>query len=606
MASELLTMLNSYAAEGGRSPSRTIDRAHSGYEALEIVREARAGHHPYTLTIVGPVPDQSPSVVVERLHALDAQLHLIAITTDDSDFDTLTSSDLRLSHRIVVLRATAHAVELHQTLRVLSHKWSLAGRVEHLADERNRAVAQARRHTDQLSQERAAHQERIAFLTNHDPLTGLPSRAYIVEKIAHEMQRQRRRAAHRFAVVVIGLDRFNPINESFGHSVGDRLLVDIATHVYGLVRHTDTLSRLEGDQFAILVRGTEDERDPVSLTDRIHRMMKEPFSVQNVEVYVSVSAGIAFGRPEHTTPEQLLRDACIAMNRAKRNGKGRTETLKQEAQVSALRRLKTETELAGAVARDQFLLHYQPIISLRRQRFVGLEALIRWQHPERNLLFPGDFIDLAEESQQIVAIGEWVLKRALLEMAHLNRQMPGMIEFVSVNLSARQLERKGLVGIVRSALSASGLEPHHIKVEVTETMMMSSLPTIFHNLRKLKSMGVSICLDDFGTGYSSLSVLHRMPVDVIKIDREFINELETSDKSLALVEVIAKIAHTLDMEIVAEGIETEEQAEILTRLGCQLGQGFYFSRPVPMSDIIRRLQTQSNPGNTLEPRAQAG
>jgi diguanylate cyclase (GGDEF)-like protein/PAS domain S-box-containing protein len=443
-------------------------------------------------------------------------------------------------------------------------------------------------------QERKALESQLTHQAFHDPLTKLANRALLSDRVSHAQARSRR-DGRPCAVLLMDLDDFKTINDTLGHAAGDEVLMEVARRLHGCIRAGDTAARLGGDEFALLLEDTPDAARAIEVADRIAQALRPPVLLGNKEAFLSASTGIAVG--VSAEPEgELLRNADVALYLAKEKGKGRCEVFEPSMRAAVMARLQLEADLHRALERSEFLLYYQPIVDLQSGQIIGAEALLRWRHPERGLLSPADFIPLAEESGQIVPIGRWVLEEACRSIRSLSRGRAGF--HVSVNLSARQLQEADLVDQVAGALSAAGLAPENLVLEVTESMIMLEPRTMIARLRALKELGVRLAIDDFGTGYSSLSYLQNLPVDILKIDRSFIHEPANAGLS-PLARGIVDLGRAMRLVMVAEGIERREQAESLRRVGCELGQGFYLARPMEGAAFERLIR--STPSLLLEP-----
>ena len=442
--------------------------------------------------------------------------------------------------------------------------------------------------------ERKALEGELAHQAFHDPLTTLPNRALFLDRLQHAVARLTRDGRH-FAVLFVDLDRFKVINDSLGHGVGDRLLIDVSRRLQSCVRPGDTVARLGGDEFGMLLEDIDTTAPAQVVADRIADTLQHPFLLEGREVFITASIGLALTEAGDLRPESILRDADMAMYRAKSNGKARCEVFDKGMSEQAVAQLELEIDLRGALARRDFTLHYQPIVDLTTGRVIEMEALIRWAHPARGLLPPGDFITITEVTGLIVPVGNWVLMEACRQMRQWQRLFPSLT--VSVNLSARQLQEASLYRDVAEALRTTGLHPSALKLEITESVLMADASAALSKLRALKELGVQIAIDDFGTGYSSFSYLNRFPVNTLKVDKSFIHPLAEAPDNAAIVRAIVTLATSLNLSVTAEGIETEAQLQQLRALGCQRGQGHYFARALA-ADTISELMQKAAPEAT--------
>ena len=418
-----------------------------------------------------------------------------------------------------------------------------------------------------------------------DGLTGLPNRSLFLDRLEHTWQRAKRRDDGLFAVLQVGVDRFKLINESLGHRLGDLLLTHVGNALRGVIRPTDMVARLGGDEFALLLEDIRDASSTLRVVNRIQERLTLPFTLHEHEVHTSVSIGIAVSHPnpggsnEH--PDQYLRDADIAMHRAKKRGGAGYVVFDPEMHDQAVRRMQLEMDLRKALDHDQLEAFYQPIINLTDGRLAAFEALARWRHPDRGLVSPVEFIPVAEESGLIAPIGHWMIGEACRRAAAWDGDFPDHPPLtVSVNLSPRQLGRRELVDDVERLLDQSGFPADRLKLEITESAVLEDAEASLAQLNRLKGLGIRLSLDDFGTGYSSLSYLHQLPIDVLKVDRSFVSGVDGDGHHRGFVETIIGLARHLDLEVICEGVETEEQARILREMGCDFAQGFLYSRPV--------------------------
>jgi diguanylate cyclase (GGDEF)-like protein len=414
----------------------------------------------------------------------------------------------------------------------------------------------------------------------HDPLTRLANRALFRDRVQHALAK-RRSGSRCLAVLFLDLDGFKKINDSLGHTSGDQLLIRVAERLSGCLRRADTAARLAGDEFAVLLEDLRDPREAVHVADRILAALHPSVSLEENDVSVRGSIGIAIGSPGTDSHEELVRNADIAMYEAKSAGKGSYQLFDPAIHAKVIDRLSLESELRRAIDRQEFTLHFQPIFEVRERRIFGLEALVRWRHPDRGLIAPADFIPLAEETGLIVPLGAWILEESCRRVRDWQQRLPAYRNLMlSVNVSGRQLQNAGFAEEVSRILLQTGLEPRHLSLEITETVLMNDLDTSLTKLQRLRELGVRFALDDFGTGYSSLDYLRRLPIDEIKIDRSFVQEMDGASKRENLASVIVGLAHTFDLRAVAEGVEQPSQVESLMRMGCEYAQGFYFSPPL--------------------------
>jgi diguanylate cyclase (GGDEF)-like protein/PAS domain S-box-containing protein len=419
----------------------------------------------------------------------------------------------------------------------------------------------------------------------HDALTGLPNRALFLDRLEHRLALEKRRHQTSFSVLVLDIDRFKVINDSLGHVRGDQLLVEVARRLQACLRPADTVARLGGDEFAILLEDVPTAADARRVAERVQSELRLPFWLGPSEVFSGASVGIAHGSATYASPEDMLRDADTALYRAKAQGRGRCVEFDASMHDRAVELLNLETALRRALERRELHLHYQPVVSLTTGQISGAEALLRWKHPERGLVPPLEFIPLAEETGLIVEIGAWVLREACRQMKDWQERLRQPQLEVGVNLSSRQFQAPGLVAEVAEVLRATGLSPRCLRLEVTESLLMDKHPNVARTMTELRAMGVRIDLDDFGTGYSSLSYLHQFPIDTLKIDRSFVQRIADTEDGLEIVNTILALANSLDMEVVAEGVETEQQLQLLRKMHCAYAQGYHLSRPIEASQF---------------------
>ena len=424
----------------------------------------------------------------------------------------------------------------------------------------------------------------------HDSLTGLPNRALLMTDLRRSIHQAKANLNYQFAVLFLDCDRFKVVNDSLGHLVGDELLILIAHRLSCYVKPQNTLARLGGDEFAILLTEIPNFHDVTTLSDQILQCFSQPFNLERHEIFINASIGIVIGNCEYNEPEHLLRDADTAMYRAKALGKGQYHLFDPVMHTAALERLQLETDLRRGIEQEELVVHYQPIVSLITGRISGFEALVRWRHPKRGLIPPGLFIPIAEETGLITAIGYWVLSESCHQLRTWQQQNsidPNL--FVSVNLSVKQFAQPNLLEQIDQVLEHSQLSPDCLKLEITESAIMDNHQDVATILKELRKRRILISIDDFGTGYSSLSYLHSFPVDTLKIDKSFVQRLNLTSENIGLIPVIISLAKTMNMNVIAEGIELPEQLKILRELNCGLGQGYFFAKPLPGEELINLL-----------------
>ncbi len=415
----------------------------------------------------------------------------------------------------------------------------------------------------------------------HDALTGLPNRSLFMERVEQAIKYSKRHSQSMFAVMFVDLDRFKMINDSLGHLIGDQFLQAIAHLLRSCIRPDDTVARIGGDEFTILINNIQDAHEAVTIADRILNKFLQPIELDTNKIFGSASIGLVISNQEYELADDLLRDADIAMYRSKSLGKGRYTIFDKEMYEQNLKTVQLDNDLRYALEREEFELHYQPIVHLSSGKLAGFEALIRWHHPERGLIPPSEFIPIAEETGLIIAIGDWVLYQACQQICTWQTKFPEAASLkMSVNLTCQQIRENDLLDKLDEVLTKTGINGHTLRLEITESSMMDQGEETIAKLEQLRARNIQLSIDDFGQGYSSLSYLHRFPVNTLKIDRTFVELMSLGGQNLEIIRTIIILAHALNMNVVAEGVETLEQANVLKELKCELGQGYFFSRPL--------------------------
>lgn len=432
--------------------------------------------------------------------------------------------------------------------------------------------------------ERKSVEQQLRQRVLHDDLTGLPNRTLFMEFLEHAIKRAKRDADHQFALLFLDLNNFKVINDSLGHLAGDQMLITIAGRLKTRVRASDTVARFGGDEFVILLEDFNTVLEVIVLTHRIQRDIALPIYLNNHEVLPSASIGIALGASDYDHPADILRDADTAMYSARSLGPGRYAVFDATMHTQVMQRLNIEGALRRAIEHGELCLYYQPIVSLSTGKLIGFEALVRWQHPQRGLLSPSEFIPIAEETGLIIPLNWWVIRAACTQIRVWQEKFPAFQDItVSINLSAQAFMHHSVVDQIGQVLQEIELDPARLKIEITESTMMDHAETTIATLKRLCDLGLNLCIDDFGTGFSSLRYLHRFPITILKIDRSFIGNMHVDAESTAIIQSIITLSHTLGKKVIAEGIETPEQLRYLLNSRCEYGQGFLFSRPVNIS-----------------------
>ena len=452
--------------------------------------------------------------------------------------------------------------------------------------------------------ERKSLEDQLTHQALHDPLTKLANRALFLDRVEHALDRAVRKRAP-LAVMFLDLDNFKSVNDSLGHAAGDQLLVSVTERLQACLRSTDTPARLGGDEFAVLIEDIENTEDAAFVAERIRDVLSTPFSVSGTEIFASTSIGIATTATALETPDELLRNADVAMYMSKSNGKDRYTVFKSEMRDSLVKRVQLEADMRYGINHKEFEVYYQPIVELNSVRVIGMEALVRWNHPKFGLIPPLDFIPLAEETGLIVPLGRWIIEQACSQASAWQKQFGygGQLS-ITVNIGSRQFQEESLVETVAAALADSGLPPNSLILEITESTMLINTESTIKRLNDLKGLGIRLAIDDFGTGYSSLSYLQRFPVDILKIDKSFIDKISHGKEGAAVTRAIITMSDTLCLKTIAEGIESPAQQSELQNLGCEFGQGFHFAKPLRSADMSEFLRKSTSRNEENWPDAQ--
>lgn len=515
-------------------------------------------------------------------------------STPDEWFQRIHADDVRAVREELDLHLKGLVTHFEYEYRMRhkdgGYRWML-GRGVAVRNSKGKATRIVGSQTDVTRRKLA--EAKLMFEAHHDGLTLLPNRTQLVRRLNRMLEQGKRRSDDRqFAVLYVDFDRFKLINDSLGHAAGDELLIVLTRRLKECVRPQDMVARLGGDEFAILLEEVNDVADALRVASRIHKSMEEPVLLQGHEMVTSASVGIAIRHPNYDDADDVLRDADVAMYRAKNQGRGRSVVFDSTMHEQAIARLRIEEELRTAITKGQLRLCYQPIVCLKTQKIVGFEALIRWEHPERGLIAPADFLPMAEETGLIHPLGVWAMEQACKQALAWKHQFSDNPLAMNVNLSACQIGKGRFVEEVRDILRNMNVQPHQLvlRVEITESALMEQAGAVPEAISELKALGIQLCIDDFGVGYSSLSYLHRLPVDMLKIDRSFISRLDVSGENTEIVRTIIVLAHSVGLQVVAEGVERYEHVVALRSMHCEYGQGYLYSRPVPGDAATQLLE----------------
>jgi diguanylate cyclase len=568
-------------------PTFDVVSALQGREGVELARQALAEGRPYSVAFVDMrmPPGWDGLETIENLWQIDRDIQVV-VCSAYTDYDWLELlSRLGHSDKLIVIKKPFEPIEILQSASALSRKWQNARSLQHHVEALERTI------TDRTSGLEAANRQ-LRQLASHDALTGLPNRLLLEDRISRAIA-QASRHSHEFALLVVDLDRFKLINDSFGHQAGDDLLRDVAQRLKATVRDIDTTARLGGDEFVMLLEGPVTRAEAQEVGRRAVQALAQPLRLQGIEVHVTPSIGVAFYPKDGASVDLLIAHADAAMYSAKERGRNNLQCYADGMSRLTQGRVQFESELHQALRCGQFELHYQPKVDTRSGRMNSAEALIRWRHPERGLIAPGEFIPIAEECGLIDAIGEWVLFEACRQAKTWQRHGFRPLR-VAVNVAPSQFRLRNLADQIRRALEDSGLDPKLLEIELTESAVMSDAEESIQLLEAISRMGVLVSVDDFGTGYSSMSYLRRFPIDKLKIDRCFIEHVTRRPEDASIVQAIISLAHSLRLKVIAEGVETAAQLRLLSDLGCDQYQGFYFSAALTASGFMELIERESD------------
>ncbi len=573
------------AAADAARPQFSVDCLQDGEQACRQALLARDQGRPYAVAFVDMrMPGGWDGMqTIEGLWLVDPQLQVVICTAfSDHSWDGIVGR-LGQTDRLLILRKPFEKIEVLQLASALSHKWLLHRAQRLQVDALEQRVAERTRELTAALAERELYATELQFQATHDGLTGLANRNLLRDRLGQAIA-YAARDHHPVWVAFLDLDRFKVMNDTLGHKAGDLLLNTMADRLRGVLRETDTIARIGGDEFVLVLRRPDDGGMSNATLLRIMAVVAEPIEIEGRSYSLTCSIGVATYPDDGADPETLIEHADIAMYRAKENGRGNVQFFTDEMNLRLLERSHLEQALRAALTRDEFVLHYQPKVDLRSGRIVGVEALIRWNHPGMGMVSPARFIGVAEESGMIGKIGHWVLRTACAQ--NKAWQDAGLAPVtVAVNLSPLQMADRSLVASIAEVLAQTGLAPAHLEIEITEGSVMADVDKSINMLRAMKELGVTLSVDDFGTGYSSLSYLKRFPIDVLKIDQSFVRDVETDPDSAAIVNSIISLGHSLRLLVIAEGVETAAQLAYLRRQGCDLMQGYHFCRPLPAGEV---------------------
>ncbi|MDQ7012533.1 MAG: EAL domain-containing protein [Planctomycetota bacterium] len=580
--------------------SFVVESATERHQALTMVADTLESNEPYAVAFVemGESPWAEGIETVRQLWEIDPDVQVVACASSgDQPWNTIVGA-LGRSDRLLLLRKPFDADGVWQLARTLSHKWSLARQASIEMEELSRHAQASTAKLEEQIRLRAEIEEELRHLAYHDPVTGLPNRTYLYDRIEQCIQRSLRTPGYRYAVLYLDLDNFKLINDTMGHDRGDRLLQDVAQRLRNCMRSLDAIAKIEedvaarvgGDEFIVLLEGIRNPSDCLRVAERFIEILSRPFRIDGKELIICASIGVATSDREYLRAQDVLRDADTAMYRAKSLGKARYAIFDPEMHSAAKRRLEIESRLREAVGKQHMRLFYQPIVNVRTQELIGFEALFRCTLPGLDMN-PQEIINVAEETGLILPIGNWVFRRACRDLRQWRTQYSHAQHLrMNVNISRRELAAERLVENARNAMADNHIPSELITVEVTESGIIQDADGALARLRELRDLGVQLHMDDFGTGYSSLACLHNYPLDGVKIDRAFTATMISDQRYIAVVKAIVTLCQALNMRITVEGIETPEQLELVDSLGCDSAQGYMFAKPMSAEDVVLLLE----------------
>lgn len=570
--------------EGQELPIFLIDSASQGEEGVLRIQEAMEKKEPYALAFVDirMPPGIDGIETIKRIWALDREIQIVICTAySDYTWDE-TIEELGVNDNLLIIKKPFDSLAVRQLVCALTKKWHL------MQESKNREKIledTVKIRTDSLKQSVSL----LEHQATHDTLTNLPNRALLMERMKQQIDHAKK--AHlKFLVFFIDLDRFKLINDSFNHETGDELLKMVAKRLQEITREEDTIGRLSGDEFVFIALLSESKviDSAATIAQKILNKVSDSIVLEQREILMSASLGISIYPDDGTTAEELLHNADLAMYRAKALGGNRFQMYTPEMQEKCLQRLEKESDLRRALIQKEFFLEYQPQYTIKDHKLIGVETLIRWNHPTKGVLLPLEFIPLAEEIGLIVPLGEWLIQAACQQNKTWQQKGLPFIP-IAVNVATKQFIQPNFIEIIKNILSSTELEPKYLEVEVTENVILST-PSVLDAIKELKKMGVNIIIDDFGTGNSGLNYLQKIPIDQLKIDKSFIQNIHSSRSDEVIIEAIIDMANTLNLQVVAEGIETDDQLKFLEDLSCHKFQGFYFNKPISAEEFEKLTQ----------------